>query len=58
MVYSHSYTADVYNGAALFYYPTHETSTEYRRSQAQYDELNNRAAMATANLPGVKAAGG
>lgn len=38
-----TYTANIHEGADLFYYPRGQTRTAYRRSQAAYDKYDNRA---------------
>ncbi len=46
----HSYTTDIYNGALLFYDPKHETQAQHRLDEANYSQMNNKAAIAMQRL--------
>lgn len=48
----HTYTANMYDGALLYYYPRHETRAEHRRDMATYDNMNTKALAALAKFVG------
>jgi hypothetical protein len=55
LVDGRSYTADIYNGADLFYYPQHQSRADRRASWAAYSSYDDRAANALFNLPASRA---
>lgn len=55
LVGGHSYTASIYNGADLFYYPQHQSRADRRAAMAAYSKFGNRAFDAVTNLPAAKA---
>ena len=50
-----TYSADIYNGALLYYYPRHQSGSSYRRTMSRYAIANHRVIQAMQKLPGVMA---
>ena len=50
-----SYTASIYNGANLFYYPQHQSRADRRATLAAYSSYGDRAFKLETNLPGAQA---
>jgi hypothetical protein len=55
LVNGHSYTASIYNGADLFYYPQHQSRADRRATLAAYSKFGDRAFTVVTNLPAAQA---
>jgi hypothetical protein len=55
LVDGRSYTASIYNGADLFYYPQHQSRADRRATLAAYSSYGNRAFTVVTKLPAAEA---